>query len=122
MVLALMIAVIAAGGLVIDGGRIMAARREAATVAASAARTAAQELDVAGFEDTNTVALVPDDAVNVARTLLTQQGYDDTDITVTGDTIRVVVRDDVPLTLLSLFGIGDRHITAAATAILTQQP
>ena len=124
MVVVLSIAVVAAAGLVIDGGHLLSARRDAANVAAAAARTAAQELDVESLETTNDVALIPQDAYNVAREILTRQGYapEDTTITITGAGVRVEVRDDVPLTLLSLTGIRTRTVTGVATAELTQQP
>ena len=124
MVVVLAVAVVAAAGLVIDGGRLLSARRDAANVAAAAARTAAQELDVQRLETTNTVQLIPDDALAVAREILTRQGYAsaDTTITVTGASVRVEVRDDVALTLLALSGIRTRTVTGVATAELTQQP
>ena len=121
-VVILVVAIVAAGGLVIDGGRLMNARREATSVAASAARTAAQELDVDLFETGDTVTLIPTDADSVARQLLIAQGYDNFEITVTGDTVRVVVRDDVPLTLLAGFAGRTRRVTGVATAALAQQP
>ena len=121
-VVVLVVTVLAAAGLVLDGGRLMAARREATSVAASAARTAAQELDVDLFETGNTVTLVPADADVAARHLLTEDGYDDFDITITGDTVRVVIRDDVQLTLLSILGTRTRQVIGTATAVLEQQP
>ena len=121
VVVMLVTAVIAAGGLVIDGGRLMAARREAISVAASAARTAAQELDIDEFETGNTVSLNDADATKVARDMLTEQGYDDFDITINGDTVRVVVRDDVKLTLLAVAGSTHRKVVGTATATLSQQ-
>ena len=99
----------------------MAARREAGSVAASAARIAAQELNVDLFETGNTVTLVPGDADTTARKLLIEQGYDDFTITVTGDTVRVVIRDDVPLTLLTFLGSSTRRVIGTATAQLRQQ-
>lgn len=119
MILAL--TVLLAGGLVIDGGRLMAARREAASVAASASRIAAQELDVDVFETGNAVTLVPADANTAARKFLTGQGYDNFEITITGDTVRVVIRDDVRLTILSILGTPTRPVVGTATAQLTQQ-
>ena len=121
-VVILVVAIVAAGGLVIDGGRLMNARREAASVAASAARTAAQELDVDLFETGDTVTLIPADADTVARQLLTAQGYDDFQITVTGDTVRVVIHDDVSMTLLAGITGPTRRVTGVATATLAQQP
>ena len=121
-VVILVVAIIAAAGLVYDGGRLMNARREATSVAASAARTAAQELDVDLFETGDTVTLIPTDADSVARQLLTAQGYDNFEITVTGDTVRVVVRDDVPLTLLGPVAGRTKRVTGVATAALAQQP
>jgi hypothetical protein len=121
-VVILVVAIVAAGGLVIDGGRLMNARREATSVAASAARTAAQELDVDLFETGDTVTLLPTDADTVARQLLITQGYDDFEITVTGDSVRVVVRDEVPLTLLGGIAGRTKRVTGVATAALVQQP
>ena len=121
-VVILVVAIIAAAGLVYDGGRLMNARREATSVAASAARTAAQELDVDLFETGDTVTLIPTDADSVARQLLTAQGYDNFEITVTGDTVRVVVRDDVPLILLGPVAGRTKRVTGVATAALAQQP
>ena len=121
-VVILVVAIIAAAGLVYDGGRLMNARREATSVAASAARTAAQELDVDLFETGDTVTLIPTDADSVARQLLTAQGYDNFEITVIGDTVRVVVRDDVPLTLLGPVAGRTKRVTGVATAALAQQP
>ena len=121
-VIVLALTVLLAGGLVIDGGRLMAARREAASVASSAARVAAQELNVDVFETTNTVSLVPADADTAARKFLTDEGYDNFDITVTGDTVRVVIRDDVPLTILAILGPRSRRVAGTATAQLTHQP
>lgn len=120
-VVILAIAVLLAGGLVIDGGRLMAARREAASVASSASRIAAQELDVDLFETGNTVALIPADADTVARKFLADEGYDNFDITITGDTVRVVIRDDVRLTILSILGTPARRVVGTSTAQLTQQ-
>lgn len=121
MVVALTVTVIAAGGLVYDGGRLMAARREAGSVAASAARIAAQELNVDLFETGDTVTLVSADADTTARKLLIEQGYNDFTITVTGDTVRVVIRDDVTLTLLTFLGGNTRRVVGTATAQLRQQ-
>jgi Flp pilus assembly protein TadG len=120
-VVVMAITVLLAGGLVIDGGRIMAARREAASVASSAARTAAQELNVDLFETNDHVTILPTDADTVARKLLVDQGYDDFEITVIGDTVLVVVRDEVRLTILSMLGPQTRRVVGTATATLTQQ-
>lgn len=123
-IVVLVIAVVAASGLVIDGGRLLSARRDASNVAAAAARTAAQELDVSRLETGNDVTLDPTDATAVAREILTRQGYApaDTTITIDGATVRIEIRDDVPLTLLTFTGLRSRTVTGTATAVLTQQP
>lgn len=120
----LVIAIIAAAGLVIDGGRLLAARRDAANTAAAAARSAAQELDVSRFETGNNVTLTIEDATNVAREIITRQGYNltDTTITINGAVVRIEIREDVPLTLLTFTGLRTRTVTGTATAELTQQP
>ena len=123
-IVVLVIAVVAGAGLVIDGGRLLAARRDAANTAAAAARTAAQELDVSRFETGNDVTLATEDATNVAREIITRQGYApaDTTITINGAVVRIEIRDDVPLTLLAFTGLRTRTVTGTATAELTQQP
>ena len=123
-IVVLVIAVVAASGLVIDGGRLLSARRDASNVAAAAARTAAQELDVSRLETGNDVTLDPTDATAVAREILTRQGYApaDTTITIDGATVRIEIRDVVPLTLLAFTGLRSRTVTGTATAVLTQQP
>ena len=123
-IVVLVIAVVAASGLVIDGGRLLAARRDASNTAAAAARTAAQELDVSRFETGNDVTLATEDAANVAREIITRQGYApaDTTITINGAVVRIEIRDDVPLTLLAFTGLRTRTVTGTATAELTQQP
>jgi Flp pilus assembly protein TadG len=120
----LVIAIVAAAGLVIDGGRLLAARRDAANTAAAAARSAAQELDVSRFETGNNVTLTVEDATNVAREIITRQGYNltDTSITINGAVVRIEIREDVPLTLLTFTGMRTRTVTGTATAELTQQP
>jgi Flp pilus assembly protein TadG len=120
----LVIAIVAAAGLVIDGGRLLAARRDAANTAAAAARSAAQELDVSRFETGNNVTLTTEDATNVAREIITRQGYNltDTTITINGAVVRIEIREDVPLTLLTFTGLRTRTVTGTATAELTQQP
>ena len=123
-IVVLVIAVVAAAGLVIDGGRLLAARRDAANTAAAAARTAAQELDVSRFETGNDVTLATEDATNVAREIITRQGYAaaDATITINGAVVRIEIRDEVPLTLLAFTGLRTRTVTGTATAELTQQP
>jgi Flp pilus assembly protein TadG len=120
----LVIAIVAAAGLVIDGGRLLAARRDASNTAAAAARSAAQELDVSRFETGNHVTLTVEDATNVAREIITRQGYNltDTTITINGAVVRIEIREDVPLTLLTFTGLRTRTVTGTATAELTQQP
>ena len=120
----LVIAIVAAAGLVIDGGRLLATRRDAANTAAAAARSAAQELDVSRFETGNNVTLTIEDATNVAREITTRQGYNltDTTIRINGAVVRIEIREDVPLTLLTFTGLRTRTVTGTATAELTQQP
>jgi Flp pilus assembly protein TadG len=120
----LVIAIVAAAGLVIDGGRLLAARRDASSTAAAAARSAAQELDVSRFETGNNVTLTIEDATNVAREIITRQGYNltETTITINGAVVRIEIREDVPLTLLTFTGLRTQTVTGTATAELTQQP
>lgn len=110
--------VVLVAGLVVDGGRLLAARRDAQHAAQSAARAAAQAIDLAALRD-GQVRLSPADADAAARAWLGDHGYTGS-VTVTGDTVQVRVRRTVPLRLLSAAGLPARTVEAAEQARAVQ--
>lgn len=76
MLTVLVLVTLAGGGLVVDGGRAMAARRHAANTAEAAARTAVSRSSLtAGFD--------PDRAVELAVDHAVRSGVDPADVDVT---------------------------------------
>lgn len=74
-VVGFMLALLVVAGLVIDGGNVLAARREAANVAESAARAGAQGININAARTSRGVELDPAAAEARADSYLTQTGY-----------------------------------------------
>ena len=113
-IILLPILLLAGAGLLIDGGRVMQARRHAGIVAFEAARAGAQAVDVAQLRDSK-VALDGADTAVKARTagvaLLGGSGGNVVSIDVRGDVVEVVVAERVS----SWFPLlNDRTVTATA--------
>ncbi len=103
-------------GLVYDGSRILAARRDATNVALQSARVGAQQLDLdAAHIGTFEIDLVAADVA--ARDWLGAQSIEPVEIQVTPDEIRVTVAIETETPLLSLVGISSRTVTGTATAV-----
>ncbi len=115
------VALIAVGGLVADGGRILATRREAANVAESAARAGAQAIDLHALRTTRELVLDPTAAIADADAYLSATGYSGT---VTADTTRVHVTVTIrrPTVMLSAFGLGSYSVTGDGDAIAAHAP
>lgn len=112
------VALIVVAGLVLDGGRLLAARRQADDIAANAARAGAQALDEHRIRS-GTTALDPQASqVAVARYLAKTAGTGTA--TIAGDTVTVDVRLPVRMLLLGIAGIGDRTVTATRQARAVQ--
>jgi hypothetical protein len=107
-------ALMACGGLAVDGGRILAARREAAGIAAASARRGAQELAwdraVAGEAQ-----LDADRATAAARAAVSQAGASGS-ASATPDEVTVTVTIEEPTVILGWFGIGPKTVTATRRA------
>lgn len=114
MVVILVVAILGLGGLVLDGGRILATRREANNVASSAARSGAQAVDLnaarAGDYRLDAVEAEAD-----ARQFLQAAGSDGT-IVVSADQVEVTITMTAHPVLLSIVGMGDRPVTGHGTA------
>lgn len=101
-------------GLAYDGGRILAARREAIDAAQSAARAGAQSVDSSALRS-GRVALEHDAAVRAAEAFLHAAGYEG-DATVVGNEVHVTVTITRDLALLSLVGMHERTVEGRGEA------
>ena len=101
-------------GLVFEGGRLLAARREVQDAAQDAARAGAQALDVAALRD-GTTTLDQADAAAAARAWLAAEGESGT-VTVNGSSVTVSISRSVPLAMLAATGVTSRTVRAEETA------
>lgn len=108
-------ALLVMGGLVIDGGYSLSARRQAFNEAEAAARSGAQAIDLDTLRATGTVQLNADDAMARAEAYLAQTGHQGT-VVVDGDTVRVHVNFRQPMLILSVVGVGPLDIEGDGTA------
>jgi Flp pilus assembly protein TadG len=108
------VALVACAGLVVDGGRLVAGRSEAADHAENAARAGAQEAaDLRG----DAWNINPAAASAAAQSYLMSQGVTG-DVSVNGRTITVTVTVSKTMTLLGVVGASNRSVTATRTAEL----
>jgi Flp pilus assembly protein TadG len=124
-VVAMTTALLLVAGLVFDGGRMIAAQRDADAVAGAAARAGVQGVDEAGLRQTDGAPVNASDAqVRVQRYLATTT-YTGAAVVV-GDTVTVDVHRTQPLQILSLAGLHSSSITgtgsARAVRAVTEQP
>lgn len=109
-------AVIAATGLLIDGGETLAARAQAADHAEQAARAGIQQLQLDRLR-AGTITPLPARAVAVAENYL--HGFGDTGTaTLNGNTLTVTARRTIPARILQAFGINGFTATGTGTATL----
>ena len=108
-------ALLLVAGLVFDGGRMIAARREADAVAAAAARAGAPGLDEAGVRQTDRAPLNASDVVRRVERYLGRTNYSGV-ARVSGDTVTVEVHRTQTLAILSLAGIASSEITVTGSA------
>jgi len=115
-VLGLAMCFMVTAGMAVDGGRIVAARVEAADHAENAARVGAQQVTLLrlGWR-----LLDPFKAKRAAEEYLSQHGVTG-QITVGLRTVTVTVRLTQQTTLLRLVGISSRTVTASRTAELVE--
>ena len=115
------VALLAVGGLVADGGRILTARREAANAAESAARAGAQAIDLHALRTTGELVLDPTVARTDAYAYLRANGYTGV---VTADTnhVHVTVTIRRPTVMLSAIGLRSYSVTGDGDATPTHAP
>lgn len=112
LVVVLAMTFVACAGLAVDGGRLIAAKIELGDHAENAARAGAQEVtslrsgspEIDGFQ-----------AVYAAEEYLTTHGIDG-DVSIEDNGVTVNVSKKIPMTLLSLFGMIGKTLTAQRSA------
>ena len=110
-----MFALLVVAGLVIDGGNMLAARREAANVAESAARAGAQALDETAARSGEGPHLNPMAARRRAEDYLSSGGFRGS-VSVNGDTVVVEVTITQRLFILGVGGRADATVTGRGQA------
>jgi Flp pilus assembly protein TadG len=105
-VVGFMLALLLLAGLVVDGGNVLAARREAANVAEAAARAGAQALDTRAARTSSGAPLDSDVAQTRAKNYLSQHGYQGS-VSVQTNVVLVSVTITRPTWLLNLAGIAN---------------
>lgn len=114
-VVAMTTALLLVAGLVFDGGRMIAARRDADAVAAAAARAGVQGLDEAGLRQTDGAPVNTGDALARVQRYLAATSYTGS-ATVAGDTVTVDVQRTQELQILSLAGLHTSSVTGSGSA------
>jgi hypothetical protein len=113
------LALLMAAGLAVDGGRKVAALREASHLADNAARAGAQAVDLDALRTTGELRLNPEEATSRAADYLASLGHQG-QIQVAEDTVTVTVSLTVHPVLLP---IGAITVTATETAAaITEEP
>ena len=118
MLLALMAALLALAGLVIDGGRKLEATQKAYAIAQEAARAGAGQVNTSAAYRSGTLKVDPAQARAAADDYLASAGYPNSSVSVSGDQITVIVHVTEPTVMLSLFGIPSFSSKGLAVASL----
>lgn len=113
----LVLGVLAVAGAGIDGGQALAAQKRAYVMATDAARTGAQQIDLALYRNTGNAVLDPAAAQAAAHARLEQTGTVG-QANATTTEVTVTVWNTQPTALWSLIGIPEITVSATATAQL----
>ena len=113
------IALLAVGGLVVDGGYILAARQRAYDEADAAARAGAQAIDIDTLRAGGDASVVAADAQRRVDEYLGTTGHQSL-VEVSGDRVTVTIVHDQSLVVLNAFGAGPVTIEARGTASAIQ--
>jgi hypothetical protein len=115
------LALLAAAGLVVDGGAKLRAAREASAVAEEAARAGAGRVNRdQAYAHGGTFLIDRNSAITAARAYLATSGNTGSATMTGARSIQVTVTINKPTVLLSLIGVGQVHATKTATADLLQ--
>jgi hypothetical protein len=102
-------------GLVVDGGAVLAARRQAIDVAEQAALAGAQGIRVADVRTGLDPTIDPVLAAASAQAYLDEVGREG-EVRVVGHDVEVTVSIERPMLILGLAGLGDVTVTGRANA------
>lgn len=108
-------AVLLFAGLVLDGGLALAAKVRAIGEAQEAARSGAQEIDLAAYRANGALRLAPERASVAAHDYLAAAGHTGA-VSIVGNTVNVSVTVGQPTTLLGLVGISSITVTGVGHA------
>lgn len=121
LMVVLFIALLAAVGLVVDGGAKLRAARQATAVAEEAARAGAGQVDRSrAYATGGRFVIDRNAAVAAASAYLADSGNTGTVTIIGAQRIRVTVTITKPTVLLSAIGIRQIYVTKTATADLIQ--
>jgi Flp pilus assembly protein TadG len=112
LVVVLAMTFVACAGLAIDGGRLVAAKIELGDQAENAARAGAQEITSLR---SGSLEIDESRAVIAAEDFLTSRGIDG-DVYIQNNNVIVSVSREIPMTLLGLFGIKGKTLSARRSA------
>ena len=109
------LALLVVAGLVVDGGGLLAACREAINEAEAAARAGAQAVDPASLRGEGPIVIDSTSARQRALAYLAATGHLGT-VEVRGDTVTVTVSYSRPMSILGIAGLGDVTVTGRGSA------
>lgn len=115
-VIGLAVVLLAAAGLVIDGGTALNARMKLADDVEQAARLGANQIDVDTLRGSGVVRIDPAAARAEAGGFLAGRGYGAISVTVDDSSVSVGAEDTVQTAMLQLIGVFTFDISAGATA------
>ncbi len=119
------ITLIFVAGLVVDGGQILNAKREAANVAESAARAGAQELDEDAIRAGERDRLDERRSIARAEAFLEANGYQGT-ASVAANTVTVTTTAHQPMLILGIGGLAGVNVQGTGSALpiraITENP
>lgn len=114
-VVILAVAIIFVTGLVLDGGYLLAAKREANNLAEQAARAGAQHVDEDALRGSDTFRLDESAATAAAEAFVASRGHRG-EARVVGGRVVVTVEIDRPLFILGAAGMADVVVTGTGSA------
>jgi len=115
-VVVLMTALLAAAGLVLDGGLALSTKAGAVDLAEAAARAGANEIDLGAYRSTHVLRLDPVRARTTAQAWLARAGTSG-EVTATASAVTVTVHATHRTQLLQLIGVRELSMSATATAV-----
>ena len=113
-VVGVLLALVVMGGLVFDGGAVIAGHREADAEAEGAARAAAEQVSIPALRS-GQVQLNAAGATKAADAYLRHYGHTGS-VIVNGDEVTVTVSYVVDMQVLDLIGIRSKAVTGTGTA------